>query len=237
MATRTKTDAPTNGKTGVPKTRAKAEPKTEAVADIREIQIPELEMVQAIMYVESISPLLMHAWSEKARKQLEDSQTGKAKQQREARDPDQEYRAACYVIPGKEGMPDWQPGKYGFPGTAFKHAFLYGVGQLDDKRIPKTKATGWLFPDDDIVPLRFSGITHRRDIGRNPVQPIYRPQFNDWECDLHVSINARTITIEQAVSIMDLGLFMGGIGDWRPSAPKNKTGSFGRARVVGVKVL
>jgi hypothetical protein len=90
----------------------------------------------------------MHRWSEKALKALEDAQTGKAKQQKAARIPAEEWLAAAYVIAGREEQPDWQPGKYFFPASAFKHAFLYGVAQLDDKRIPKTKATGWVYIGD-----------------------------------------------------------------------------------------
>lgn len=227
--------ATTNGKTTTPKTVAKTTPKNEdASADIREIAIPELEMRQAILSVVGISPLIQHKWSTKALKQLEDSQTGKARQQKTARVPEQEWHEAAYILPGHEDDPDWQPGKYFHPASAFKHAFLYGVGQLDDKRIPRTKATGWLFVDHD-PPLTFASVTLRTDIGRNPTQPIYRPEFVDWGCELFVSFNARTITLEQVVAIMDLGLFMGGIGEWRPSAPKNKSGSYGRARVNGVE--
>lgn len=206
-----------------------------APPDIRSIEIPTLEFRQAILNIVGVSPLIVNQWSEKAATLLEGSQTGKPKEQRTARNPQEERAAAAYVIPGKEAMPDWTPGKYYMPASAFKHAFLYGVAQLDDqKRFPKTKATGWVFIDDDPV-LKFESVTERTDIGRKPTRPIWRPQFNGWSVDLRVGYNARTITLEQVVSIFDLGLFTGGIGEWRPSAPNNKSGSFGRARVMGVE--
>jgi hypothetical protein len=215
-------------------TDAKPQPAVAAVVDIREIRLPELDVRQAVLELVGISPLIMHQWSEKALRALEDAQTGKAKQQKAARVPEEEWRSAAYVVPGKENATDWKPGKYYFPASAFKHAFLYGVSQLDDKRIPKTRATGWVYIDEDPI-LGFESVDRRRDIGRNPTQPVYRPQFNNWSCDLYLAYNARAITLEQVVAIMDLGGFTGGIGEWRPSAPKNKTGSFGRFRVAGVR--
>lgn len=202
--------------------------------DIRSIEIPQLDVRQAILHVVGISPLIMHRWSEKAAKALEDAQTGKAKQQKAPRVPEEEFVAAAYIIAGKEEEPDWQPGKYYFPSTAFKHAFLYGVSQLGDvKTMPKTKATGWVYVDADPV-LDFERVELRTDIGRNPTQPIYRPYFFNWSCDLQVGYNGRTISLEQVVSLFDLGGFSGGIGEWRPSSPKNKSGSFGRFRVERV---
>lgn len=219
----------------------KAEPqaakngKPVADDDIRTLQIPQLEIKEAILTLTGMSPLIVHKWSEKAAKALEDSNTGAAKQQRAPKNPEEEWRDACYVIPGKEELPDWQPGKYCLPASAFKHAFLYGVGQLDDtKGMPKTKATGYVFVSEDPV-LQFESVSLRKDITRNPTQMVYRPQFNEWWLDLLVNYNARTITIEQIVSLFDLGGFAGGICEWRPSAPKNKSGSFGRFRVTAVR--
>lgn len=208
---------------------------TTEAPDIRSIEIPQINFRQAILHVAGISPLICHRWSEKAARAIEDAQTGKAKQQKAARVPAEEFISAAYILPGKEAEPDWEPGKYFFPASAFKHAFLYGVAQIaDTKRLPKTQATGWVFPDADPI-LEFERCELRTDITRNPVQPVYRPYFFDWGCDLHVSYNDRTITLEQVVSLFDLGGFSGGIGEWRPSAPKNKSGSFGRFRIDRVE--
>ncbi len=204
---------------------------TQPADDVRHITIPALNMGLARLQIIGITPFIMHKWSEKMAKQIEDKVTGKAKAQRSARDPEQEWKDAAYVIPGKESLPDWKPGKYCQPAAMYKHAFLYGVKQLDDKTVPMTKATGWFFLDRGDPVLKFDSCELRFDIGRNPVQPIYRPQFNDWSAELDISYNANSITLEQVVSLLDLGGFSGGIGEWRPSSPKNKTGSFGRFRV------
>jgi hypothetical protein len=179
------------------------------------------------------SPLIMHRWSEKALRTLADSQTGKAKTPRQPKQPEQEALAASYVLPGHEDDPD-QPGKFYFPAPAFKHAFLYGVSQLDDvKQFPKTKATGWVFIDGDPI-LGFQEVVRREDVGRNPTQMLYRLQFNDWGCDLSVTYNSNAITLEQVAALFDLG-GVGGVGEWRPTSPKNKSGDFGRFHVGGVQ--
>lgn len=207
---------------------------TQEAPDIRHIDLPKLDVRQTVLHVVGISPLIMHRWSEKAAKQLEDTVTGKAKAQRGARVPEDEWKAAAYVFPGKEDLPDWQPGKYFFPASAFKSAFLYGVGQVaDTKKFPKSRATGWVYVDEDPT-IQFESVDLRMDIGRKPVQPIYRPQFNGWSADLIVGYNAGSISLDQVISLFDLGGFTGGIGEWRPSSPSNKTGSFGRFRIESV---
>jgi len=212
-----------------------ADAPTKTADDVRHITIPHLDMGQARLHVVGITPFIMHKWSEKAAKQIEDKVTGKAKAYRGHIDPEQGWLDAAYVIPGKEDLPDWKPGKYFQPAAMYKHAFLYGVGQIDDvKTFPKTKATGWFFVDRGDPVLQFDSCELRFDMGRNPTQPIYRPMFSDWSTELDISYNANAITLEQVVALLDLGGFAGGIGEWRPSSPKNKSGSFGRFRVARV---
>jgi hypothetical protein len=212
-----------------------AKPKVAKEAPvITRMEIPQLEIKQAVLRVQGISPLIMHKWSEKAEEMLAGVVTGAPKAQRGNVVPEESWRDAAYVISGKEDMEDWKPGKYYFPAAAFKHAFLYGCAQIKDvKNFPKSQATGWVYIDNDPV-LEFESVDLRRDIGRKPVQPIYRPQFNNWGCELFIGYNARAISIEQIVSLFDLGGFSGGIGEWRPSSPINKSGSFGRFRIPSI---
>lgn len=204
--------------------------------DIRGLEIPRPEIRQAVLHIVGISPLIVHRWTEKAMKMMEDAQTGKAKGQKQARDPEAEAWDAAYVLPGKEGEPHGTPGKYTMPAPAFKHAFLYGVSQVDDvKKFPKTRATAWVFIDRDPI-LKFDSVALRTDtgrIGQGTATMIYRPQFNEWSVDLDISFNSHAITPEQIVALFDLG-GTGGVGEWRPTSPKNKSGDHGRFRVDGV---
>lgn len=207
-----------------------------ATPDIRTFVIPEINVQEVTLHIKGDTPLIMHRFSEKAQKQMADGQQKTARSQKVARDPEQEWKDAAYVVPGSKGK-DWEPGKYKFPASAFKHAFLYGVAQMQDvKKLPKTLATGWVFVKDDPI-LTFDSVTLREDtvrIGQGTTTLAYRPQFNNWGVDLQVDYNSNTISLEQVVALFDLGGYSGGIGEWRPSSPKNKSGSFGRFRVAGV---
>jgi hypothetical protein len=207
-------------------------PVTPPEVDAREIKIPRPTLVHATLKLVSDSPLIMHKWSVKALKQLEGSQTGKAKAPREPKNPEEEALGGAYIVPGMENEPN-EPGKFYYPGPAFKHAYLYGVSQLDDvKQFPKTRATGWVFIDGDPI-LDFVEVIQRTDVGRNPTQMVYRLQFNGWSCNLGITYNSNSITAEQIASLFDLG-GVGGIGEWRPTSPKNKSGDFGRFHVEGI---
>lgn len=227
----------TNG----PTTKKTARSAVKAVeSDIRLIEIPRISVAECELSIVGLTPLIVHRFSEKATKQIRDKQGKRAGAQKEARDPESDWKGACYVIPGHEDDEDWKPGKYYFPASAFKHAFLYGVKQMQDtKSLPSTLATGWVFVKEDPV-LKFSSVSLREDtvrIGQGTTTLAYRPQFNDWSVDLLIDYNANTISVEQIVALFDLGGFAGGIGEWRASAPKNKSGSFGRFRVETVRSL
>lgn len=204
--------------------------------DIRGFEIPRPKILQATVHIVGLSPLIAHRWTEKAMKMMEDAQTGKAKGMKEKRNPEQEAWDAAYVVPGREDLPNGEEGKYCFPAPAFKHAFLYGVSQVDDvKKFPKTRATAWVFIDSDPV-IQYESISLRTDtgrIGQGTATMIYRPQFNGWGVDLDISYNSAAITLDQIVALFDLG-GTGGVGEWRPTSPKNKSGDFGRFYVSGL---
>lgn len=210
--------------------------EVEPGADIRSLEIPRPAIRQATVHVQGLSSLIQHRWSEKALGMLEGSQTGRAKAQKTARNPEKEALAAAYVVSGREDWEKGKVGKYCHPAPAFKHAFLYGVSQLDDtKKFPKTKATGWVFVDGDPV-LEFETMVLRTDtgrIGQGQTTMVYRPEFFNWSADLEISYNANAITVEQIVSLFELG-GTGGVGEWRPTSPKNKSGDHGRFRVMGI---
>jgi len=210
----------------------------EAPADIRTIELPVIDERSATVTVKGMTPLIVHRFDEKARQMMEDKTTGAATDKKPLREPEELWRDAAYVVPGCDDMDDWTPGKYCFPATAFKHAFLYGVALLSDmKKMPKTKATGYMFVGEDPV-LQFESVSLRKDtvrVGGGTAMVAYRPQFNEWSCDLEIAYDGNAITLEQVVALLDRGGFAGGIGEWRPSSPKNKSGSYGRFRVESVR--
>ena len=61
------------------------------------------------------SPLIVHAWSEKAKRQMLDKQMKKAASAKAAKDPEADYQACFYRLPD---------GRYGFPTIGLKAAMI-----------------------------------------------------------------------------------------------------------------
>src|SRR5690554_5698844 len=77
------------------------------------IELPALNIELIKMTVIGDAPLIVHAWSHKAKRQMLDKQTKAAKGAREAKDPRSDFEASMYRLPD---------GGYGFPSVAFKAA-------------------------------------------------------------------------------------------------------------------
>lgn len=200
------------------------------------LELPALEIQRVRITIESFSSLITHQFSEKARKEMEDKQGGKANTGRKAKNPEEEFRASLYVVPGKENDPD-EPGKFYFPAIAFKSAAIGGCRTVDGLTMAGTK--GLFFVDADPI-LRFREMRMRQDTVRleSGVADLrYRGEFLDWSCDLNVSFNSRAITLAQIVNLFNVGGFSIGVGEWRPTPKKGQSGNHGRFTVTAVEEL
>lgn len=179
--------------------------------DIQHIMVP----------IVGLSPLICHAWSEKARRMMLDKQTKRARTAREAKVPEDDYRACFYLID-----PD-DPESYGFPSGAFKKAIVRAGTYADEKM---TYLRGALYVTGDLVPIEGKP-RMREDMVRvsNQAADIrYRAEFPAWSAEVPVDFNARALSAEQVVNLISIAGFSVGIGDWRPE----KDGGYGRWRVV-----
>jgi hypothetical protein len=86
------------------------------------IAIPPIEIGAYIMRIVGDSPLIVHAWSAKAKKEMLDKQMGKARAKKEPKDPQRDYEDAFYRLP--DGSP-------AFPTIAFKAAAVGAARQID----------------------------------------------------------------------------------------------------------
>jgi hypothetical protein len=176
--------------------------------DIRLITVP----------IEGLSPLICHAWSDKAIKMMLDKQTQRATGPKEAKDPDSDFRATLYPIDDEV---------YGYPAGAFKKAIVR-AGTYSDMKM--TFLRGALYVVGDLV--RIDGKPRsRRDmvrVARGAADIRYRAEFPDWRASLDIQYNARAVSAEQIVNLVATAGFSVGIGDWRPE----HDGSYGRFRVV-----
>ena len=81
-----------------------------------------------------VSPLIVHAFSQKAKKQMLDATQGR-KTPKEPKDPAAEYEAAFYRL---------ADGGYGFPADAFKQATV-GAARFYGKQLSMTALKQFIF--------------------------------------------------------------------------------------------
>lgn len=177
--------------------------------------------------IEGVTPVIPHKWSEKALRMMRESQSGpKARAKREPKNPLDEAEGSLWIMP--DGVTP------GLPATAFKAAIVGACRYYDG--ITMTAIKSALFVEgegpDQLVPL-VGERTLREDTPRNATGVAdlrYRYAFYPWSTRLKVTFAEVMLDAASVINLVDAA-GNGGVGDWRPSAPKSHTGTFGRFRV------
>lgn len=185
-----------------------AEPTPKAAPVGKPIVLPRLDVRTIRITLVGDAPLICHAWSEKAKKEMLAKQMGEATAGREPKDPDREYRESLYPLAG---------GGYGFPAVAFKNAAVTACTSLG-KSITKVAARQALHVNGEYVKI-VGAPTPRQDmvkVGMGTADIRFRGEFREWSCVLEVRYNARVLTEEQVVNLFNVAGFAVGVGEWRP---------------------
>lgn len=219
MATKTSTDGSVNG------THNRVSGIIEDQAPTIVIPKPKIRTVQ--IPIVGTTPLIMHKWSEKAIQMIKDKQGKKASGPKAAKDPEAEYNGARYV-----SVDGWD----GVQAVAFKAAMV-GACRQTDKAISMTLAQRLFFIVADGVDDRDNGLIriigepkmHEAmvRVGMGVADIRYRPIYSPWSATLTVRFNAGMISDEQLFNLVQLAGLSEGVGEWRPSAPKSATGTYG----------
>jgi hypothetical protein len=187
------------------------------------------------------APLIIHNFSEKAKRQMLGSQQGK-KKVKEVRDPRAEYDAAFYRIKHDDGRD-----AYGFPVTAFKAATT-GAARFYDKSVTMTSLRQFMFMHgvmtkaDPQMLVEIEGIPEmREDVVRlgGPSRSAdlrYRPMFTEWATTLTVTYIKSSIDMNSILSLIDAGGMGIGVGEWRPEK-RGEYGTYEINRAVKIEVL
>ncbi len=190
------------------------------------VEIPEIKLESYQVYLIGTAPLIVHAFPEKARKQMLDKQMKTAKGGRDARDPEAEFHAARYRLPD---------GRDGFPAIAFKDTAVTACTSLAD--VTKVAARQAFrvrgFPMEAngafdgslvrtaLIPIIAGDPTMREDVarlsgvGRTP-EMRYRPEFWPWGVEFEVILNPQVISFGQLGSMFQAAGHGVGVGDYRP---------------------
>lgn len=202
-----------------------------------ELIIPALQIKTVDLHIVGDSPLICHAWSEKAKLMMLGKQQKKATSAKEVRRPAVEFADSLYWLTEKPNLDNVSDedaqailnevipkSKFGFPSLAFKSAAIDGAFQQKalDK---KTTARGAIHIVGEFAEI--NGIpTLREDmarIGMGTADLRFRAEFKTWSTVLHIKFNSGAISLAQVVNLFRIGGFSNGVGDWRPA----KDGTFG----------
>jgi hypothetical protein len=172
------------------------------------IVLPQFDTRTIRIKLEGTSPLITHAWSEKAKKMMRDKQMGKATAGKETKDPEKDMEGAMYRTPD---------GKPGVPAISFKNAAVTACTSLG-KAITKVAARQAFHVLGDIIPI--TGKYYCREdmvrVGMGTADIRYRPCWDKWSVEIDVRFNARVISAEQVVNLFNVAGFAVGICEWRP---------------------
>lgn len=195
------------------------------------ITIPKINVQQMEVALSGDSPLISHAWSAKAKKQMLDKQMKNAKTAKAAKDPWLEFCDSLYWLterPEKPTEQDIIAAQFGFPCVAFKGAAV-GACRFSDG-IKMTEARGAFHVIGEFATIVSDPPSMREDmvrIGMGIADIRFRGEFREWKTSLRVSYNADSLSPEQIVNLFNIAGFGVGVGEWRPE----KDGSYGRFHV------
>lgn len=210
--------------------------KTEIVA------IKPIEMNVVEITIKGDTPLIMHAWSEKAKRMMLEAQTGKAKgKKKELRNPVEDFINSMYWL--TEAPKEYTEeafekaiengARFGFPVTAFKQAAIsaaYRMKWVKDKM--GLRGAFFIESDcDDMIEIKSDTPIMREDmvkIGMGTADLRYRGEFRNWSATFRVKYNINgEFSLENILNIINAGGQVCGVGEWRPE----RDGQFGMYHV------
>jgi hypothetical protein len=180
------------------------------------------------------TPLIVHAWSEKAKREMLEKQVKATRGGKEKRDPEGDFVSSLYEM--SEGV-------YGFPATGIKNAILSSAHK--DKGIARSTVMQALWIDADMVRVRpalagaicdmpliriYGGEPEMREdmvkigAGLNKTANLaYRGQFRYWGMRITGRFNAAVMTDEALAFLVAEAGLASGLGEWR----NERKGMFG----------
>lgn len=209
--------------------------------EVEVLEIRALDIKTVPIKLVGDSPLIVHAWSEKAKRMMLEAQMKTTKTKaKEARDPYDDFINSMYWLTVK---PNSTPeafekavkngAKFGFPVGAIKLAGNSAAYRMGWVKNQMGLRGAYFFQSEygDMAEIISDIPVMREDmvrIGMGSADLRYRGEFNNWSMNLILEYNASgEYTLEQIVNIINAGGYICGLGEWRPE----KDGSFGKYHV------
>lgn len=208
--------------------------KDEKVIEIRPIEMKIVEVT-----IKGDTPLIMHAWSEKAKRMMLEAQQGKAKgKKKDIKNPVDDFIQSMYWLTEK---PEYEDGasekeceiafnkaiekgaKFGFPITAFKQAAISAAYRMGWVKNQMGLRGAFFIESDwgDMIEIKSDIPVMREDmvkIGMGTADLRYRGEFRNWLATFKVKYNANNadFSLENIINIINAGGTVCGVGEWRP---------------------
>lgn len=189
-----------------------------ATSTVIELPKPNIQILDVTIVGDS--PLIVHKWSEKAKKQIRDKQTKKANAGREAKNPEQDFKESLHITP---------EGKYGFPVIGIKAAAVTAC--TSTAAMTKVAARQAFHIEGEYAVIEGSEPTMREDmvkVGMGTADIRYRGQYWPWHTTVRIRFNGNVMSAEQILNLLNTAGFGVGIGEWRPE----RDGQFGLFHVA-----
>jgi hypothetical protein len=194
------------------------------------------------LWIVGDTPLICHAWSQKAKLDMLRGQAGATQTAKEKRKPEEDFKNSLYQFPGKD--------IYGFPITAVKRAVLSCAHK--DRGVPRSDVMQALWLDAEIVQTRTAhpgtccDLPLVRIYGSPPIMRedmvrigaglrktanlAYRAQFTTWALRVTGDVNPLVLETHQLGFLFRSSGTGIGVGDWR----NEKGGWFGSYHIANV---
>lgn len=188
------------------------------------IELKRLDIQVVDIPIVGVTPLIVHNWSEKAKRQMLEKQMKGTKLKKEPKDPEADYESSMYRF---------ADGRHGFPAGGFKAAIVGGARMFDGLPMTHLKMALRVEAGSEGLIEIHGEPRMREDMVRletGVADLRYRAEYPEWSATLRISYNANMLSLEQLVNLVNAAGF-GGVGEWRPSAPKSASGSYGCFRV------
>lgn len=186
------------------------------------VEILDFEIKEVVIPIVGISPLIVHAWSEKSKRMISDKQAGKAKNKKhEIRDPEDDYEQAKHKSP---------IGFEGFPAAGFKAAMVRGAKMIG--MVMKDTQTAFFIKADceESQLIKINGESRMRTdmvrVGMGSSDIRYRPEYPTWSANLTIEFNAGILSIDQLYQLVKAAGYGCGVGEMRPEKGKFNYGRF-----------
>ena len=208
---------------------------------VNEVKIQPLNTGNLTFNLRGISPLVVHNFGDKSRKQMLEAQMNTGKAKKEPRCPEEEFLDAFYVVDGEIPTPtvnkdtrqkSYDVGEvakfiksatFGLPITGFKRAIIsacrntdYTMAQMKQTLfVTGIEHHDWAIIKSENSPEMDSRICRLSGAARTPIER-FRPMWREWSTTINVQFDANQVTPDQVANIVAIAGFYVGVFEGRP---------------------